>query len=71
MYIKMAGSAGRSNKHADEAVVRFPDVGTRDVVRSLAFSLAGHNAGMRLEIPNSLRSNLRALESVSFNLKKT
>ena len=66
----MAGSTGKSSKIEDEVVVRFPDVGTRDSVRSAAFNLAGSKAGMRLKIPDNLRPSLQALESVSFNLKK-
>ena len=34
------------------------------------FNLAGKNAGIRLEIPDTLRPSLRALESLAFNLRK-
>ena len=50
--------------------MRFPDVGTRDMVRSSAFNLADKNAGIRLEIPDTLRPSLRALESLAYNLRK-
>ena len=50
----------------------FPDVETRDVVRAAAPKLAGKkNMGMCLEIPESLRPNLRALESMSYMLKQS
>ena len=61
----------RQSKNKDEVIVRFPDVATRDAVRSAAFHLAGKNAGLRLEIPDTLRPSLRALESVAYNLKRT
>ena len=58
-------------KHANEVIVAFPDVETRDAVRSAAPKLAGKkDKGMRLEIPESLRPSLRALESMSYLLKQ-
>ena len=52
-------------------VVTFPDIDTRDTVRSSAAALAAHkDSGMRLEIPEHLRPSLRALEKLSFDLKK-
>ena len=40
-------------------------------VRGAARELAGNpDAGMRLEVPNFLQASLKALEAVSFNLKK-
>ena len=70
LVIRKAGSSDKP-KDQDEAIVRFPDVSTRDMIRSAAFNLAGRRAGIRLEIPDKLRPSLRALESVAFNLKKT
>ena len=62
---------GRGGKTRYEVCVRFADVETRDTVRSAAHNLAGmSDTGMRLEIPEHLRQSLRALEKVSFNLKK-
>ena len=65
----MVGSAGKS-KNQDEVVVRFPDVAMRDAVRSAAFNLAGRRAGIRLEIPDTLRPSLKALESAAYQLKQ-
>ena len=54
-----------------EVAVTFPDVETRDHVRSSARNLAGKTSmGIRLEIPEHLRPSLRSLESISFDLKK-
>ena len=58
-------------KHVNEVIITFPDVETRDAVRAAAPNLAGKtNMGMRLEIPESLRPSLRALESMSYLLKQ-
>ena len=49
----------------------FPDLDIRDAVRAAAYNLAGaSNAGIRLEIPESLRQSLRALESIAYLLKQ-
>ena len=62
----------RGGKARGEVAVTFPDIETRDLVRSSAKNLAGKSSmGMRLEIPEHLRPSLRNLESVSFDLKKT
>ena len=62
---------GRGTKSRKEVVVTFPDIETRDLVRSAARNLAGKPShGMRLEIPEHLRPSLRNLESVSYDLKK-
>ena len=59
-------------KHANEVIITFPEVETRDAVRAATPRLAGKtNMGMRLEIPESLRPSLRALESMSYFLKQT
>ena len=70
MSVRAAGAVGRT-KNQGEVIIRFPDVATRDTVRSAAFHLAGKQAGIRLEIPDMLRPSLRALENAAFNLKKT
>ena len=59
-------------KRAHEVIITFPDVETRDAVRSAAPRLAGKkDMGMRLEIPEALRPSLRALDSTSYLLKQT
>ena len=48
----------------------FSTVEIRDAVRRAAKELAGcRDAGIRLEIPYYLQPSLKALESVSYNLK--
>ena len=59
------------SKVPNEVVVIFPDVDTRDSVRRSASNLAGNTgAGIRLEIPEFLRQNHRALESLCYMLKQ-
>ena len=59
------------SKIEDEVIVLFPDVETRDGVRSAAPRLAGNkDAGVRLEVPEFLRPSLRSLESAAYLLKQ-
>ena len=62
---------GPKTRHKDEAVVRFSSVEARDVVRSAASNLAGHGQeiGIRLEIPARMRAAMRALQSISYEIK--
>ena len=70
-HFKIRRVRSARGKHANEVIIKFPDVETRDAVRSAAPKLAGRkDLGMRLEIPESLRPSLRALESVSYLMKK-
>ena len=65
-------AAGPGSKIKDEVVVLFATVQVRDTVRRAAKELAGSSdAGVRLEIPYSMQTRLKALESVSYNLKKS
>ena len=58
-------------KIQDEVVVLFAEQEVRDAVRRSAKELAGDSsAGIRLEVPRSLQSSLKALEAVSFALKQ-
>ena len=62
----------RKPKLDNEVIVLFPDIDMRDMVRSSASNLAGKKGmGIRLEIPEKLRPSLRALESVSYLIKKS
>ena len=62
---------GAPSKWQDEAVVVFRDREFRDGVRSAAFNLAGQDeAGIRLDVPEYLMSNFKALEGVSYDLKQ-
>ena len=70
LSVKKVPSGPRS-KVKNEVVAVFSSIEVRDVVRGSAKELAGQSdAGIRLEIPNDLQASLKALEAVSFNLKK-
>ena len=64
-------AAGPRSKIKEEVIVVFSSVDVRDAVRGAARELAGvPEADMRLEIPHFLQGSLKALEAVSYNLKK-
>ena len=62
----------RRSKISDEVLVRFCNVQTRDIVQSYAISLAQFTgkAGLRLEIPDHLRSLFRRFESHVASLRE-
>lgn len=62
---------GPKTKYKNEVLVRFLSVEARDVVRAAATNLAGSgpDVGVRLEVPNHLRAGMKALQSLSFELK--
>ena len=63
--------AGPKAKIRDEVIAVFSSVAIRDEVRRSAKELAGcTDAGIRLEIPVRLQPHLKALEAVSYHLKK-
>ena len=55
-----------------EAIVTFSTVDARDAVKGAARNLAGRGQdyGIRHEVPNHLKSDLRALHSLSYHLKQ-
>ena len=61
----------RRSKIEDEVLVRFRTSQTRDIVQSYAISLAqsAGRAGLRLEVPNHLRSLFRRFESHGADLR--
>ena len=63
---------GPETKYKKEVLVRFATVEARDIVRGSAPNLAGNGpeVGVGLEIPNNLRSAMKALQSLSFELKQ-
>ena len=62
---------GPGSKIVGEVIAVFSTVEIRDAVRRAARELGGSSdAGIRLEIPQSMKPSLKALEAVSFNLKK-
>ena len=61
----------QGSKIEHKVTVLFSSVQVRDAVRRGAKELAGdRDAGVRLEIPYSMQSSLKALESVSYHLKQ-
>ena len=76
--IKMISSrpraAGRPDppKVTNEATVIFDSVETRDAVRSAAANLANSPdpCGLRLEIPQHLKSDFKVLENTAFKIRK-
>ena len=58
------------SKIKDEVVAVFSSVEIRDAIKRAAKNLGGEPGhGVRHEIPNSLQSNLKTLESLSYQLK--
>ena len=61
----------RNSNICNEVIVEFPSIELRDAVRGSAYNLAGQSdAGIRLEIPNHLMNNFRALNQAGFKLKQ-
>ena len=62
---------GPKSKQQHEAIVRFATVEARDIVRGSASNLAGHgtDVGVRLEVPNHLKSHMAALQKISYEIK--
>ena len=57
------------SKVQDEAVVEFTSPAVRDAVKSSGFKLEGKKAGIRMEVPNYLRSDFHLLQNTAFKLK--
>ena len=64
--------AGPGAKFGEEVVVTHRSVEARDAVKSSAKNLAGRGQeyGVRLEIPNRLKTAMNALQSASFEIKQ-
>ena len=61
----------RASKLEGEVIVEFPTIAIRDAVRGSAYNLAGQTGvGIRLEIPNHLMNNFRALNQAGYRLKQ-
>ena len=71
--VRVPAGSNNNNKSTikHEAVVEFPTVDLRDLVRRSAFNLAGdRTAGIRLDVPHHLMKNFKALEAASYKLKQ-
>ena len=60
------------NKNKDEFIAIFENKHIRDTIKAAAHNLANSNdqAGMRLQVPDHLQKDFRALMNLSFDLKK-
>ena len=58
------------SKIDSEAVVEFASSSIRDAIKSLGFKLEGKRAGIRIEIPNFLKSDFHVLQNLSYRLKQ-
>ena len=64
--------SGPAARIKNEAIVVFQSTDIRDAVRGAARNLAGKGSdyGIRLELPNHLKSAMKVLQSVSYDLKQ-
>ena len=55
-----------------EVIVAFQSVEVRDAVRGAARNLAGKSSdfGVRLEIPNRLKSSMKSLQSMAYEIRQ-
>ena len=63
---------GPAARVKDEVIVAFQSTDVRDAVKSSARNLAGMGSdyGVRLELPDHLKSAMKALQAVSYEVKK-
>ena len=57
------------SKIVSEVIVEFATSAVRDSVKSLGFRLEGQQAGIRIELPNFLKSDFHVLQGLSYKLK--
>ena len=57
------------SKIVNEVIVTFASPHIRDSIKSSGYKLGGQRAGLRIEIPNFLRSDFQVLQSVSYQIK--
>ena len=64
--------SGPAARVRDEVVVSYQSTDVRDAVKSAARNLAGKGPeyGVRLELPDHLKSDMKALQAVSYEIKK-
>ena len=64
--------SGPAAKVKDEVVVAYQTTDIRDAVKSAARNLAGKGSdyGVRLELPDHLKSAMKSLQAVSYEIKK-
>ena len=52
-----------------EVVAEFASTSLRDTIKSMGFKLEGQRAGIRIEVPNFLKSDFHVLQNLSYRLK--
>ena len=57
------------SKVQHEVVVEFPSLAIRDFVKSSGHKLEGQRAGIRMELPNFLKSDFHILQNLSYKMK--
>ena len=57
------------SKVQHEAVVEFASPAVRDSIKSSGFKLEGKREGIRIEVPNFLKTDFQALQNLSYKLK--
>lgn len=57
------------SKVQSEVVVEFPSATIRDSVKSCGYKLEGQNAGIRIEVPNFLKSDFHVLQNLGYKMK--
>ena len=63
---------GPKSKFREEMLVHFTTVEARDIVKGAASNLdgCGPEYGIRLEVPNHLKANMKALQQVSYDIRQ-
>ena len=59
------------SKFQSEVVVEFASSALRDSIKGAGYKLEGKKAGIRIEIPNFLKSDFHVLQSISYKMKQT
>ena len=64
--------SGPSARVRDEVIVKFQTIDIRDAVKGAARNLAGKGPdyGVRLELPDHLKSSMKSIQAVSYDIKK-
>ena len=57
------------SKIQKEVVVEFPSAAIRDSIKSSGYRLEGQGAGLRIEVPNFLKSDFHVLQNLAYKMK--
>ena len=59
------------SKIKDEVIAEFTSPALRDTIKGCGYKLEGKEAGIRMEVPNCLRSDFHVLQNLSYKLKQS